>query len=85
MIFARVKQTGLVGGRLLVLPSSAIGPRSMDLAFSRGPVLMVIAAVWITGQVASDGRSHRLRGSQLLEIYLILALVYLIVPRSVPR
>jgi Ca2+:H+ antiporter len=49
----------------------------MDLAFSGGLVISVTVAVWITGQVASDGRSDWLRGVQLLAVYLILALVFL--------
>jgi Ca2+:H+ antiporter len=77
-------QVALFVAPLLVLISYAIGPRPMDLAFSGGLVLTIILAVWITGQVAGDGRSDWLRGVQLLAVYVILALVYLFVPGSVP-
>jgi Ca2+:H+ antiporter len=54
----------------------------MEMVFSGGLVLMIILAVWVTGQVAGDGRSDWLRGVQLLAVYLILALLYLFVPGS---
>jgi Ca2+:H+ antiporter len=78
-------QVALFVAPLLVLLSYAVGPRPMDLAFSGGLVLTIILAVWITGQVAGDGRSDWLRGVQLLAVYLILALVYLFAPGSTPR
>jgi Ca2+:H+ antiporter len=78
-------QVALFVAPLLVLVSYAVGPQPMDLAFSGGLVLTIILAVWITGQVAGDGRSDWLRGVQLLAVYLILALVYLFVPGSASR
>jgi Ca2+:H+ antiporter len=78
-------QVALFVAPLLVLVSYAVGPRPMDLAFSGGLVLTIILAVWITGQVAGDGRSDWLRGVQLLAVYLILALVYLLAPGSTPQ
>jgi Ca2+:H+ antiporter len=78
-------QVALFVAPLLVLLSYAVGPRPMDLAFSGGLVLTIILAVWITGQVAGDGRSDWLRGVQLLAVYLILALVYLLAPGSTPQ
>jgi Ca2+:H+ antiporter len=77
-------QVALFVAPLLVIISYAIGSRPMDLAFSGGLVLTIILAVWITGQVAGDGRSDWLRGVQLLAVYLILALVYLFAPGSAP-
>lgn len=78
-------QVALFVAPLLVLVSYVVGPRPMDLAFSGGLVLTILLAVWITGQVAGDGRSDWLRGVQLLAVYLILALVYLFVPGNMPR
>jgi Ca2+:H+ antiporter len=75
-------QVALFVPPLLVLVSHAIGPRPMEMVFSGGLVLMIILPVWVTGQVAGDGRSDWLRGVQLLAVYLILALVYLFVPGS---
>jgi Ca2+:H+ antiporter len=78
-------QVALFVAPLLVLLSYAIGPTPMDFAFSGGLVLTIILAVWISGQVAGDGRSDWLRGVQLLAVYLILALVYFFAPGSAPR
>ncbi len=75
-------QVALFVAPLLVLLSYALAPAPMDLAFSGGLVLSVTLAVWITGQVAGDGRSDWLRGVQLLAVYLILALVFLFAPDS---
>lgn len=73
-------QMALFVAPLLVLLSYAIGPTPMDLAFSGGLVLSVALAVWITGEVAGDGRSDWLRGVQLLAVYVILALVFFFAP-----
>jgi Ca2+:H+ antiporter len=70
-------QVALFVAPALVLLSYFLGPAPMDLAFSGGLVLSVTLAVWITGQVAGDGRSDWLRGVQLLAVYVILALVFL--------
>jgi Ca2+:H+ antiporter len=78
-------QVALFVAPVLVLLSYVIGPMPMNIAFSGGLVLMIMLSVWITGQVAGDGRSDWLRGVQLLAVYLILALVYLFVPESAPR
>jgi Ca2+:H+ antiporter len=77
-------QVALFVAPILVLLSYAISPEPMDLAFSGGLVLSVTLAVWITGQVAGDGRSDWLRGVQLLAVYLILALVFLFLPGANP-
>jgi Ca2+:H+ antiporter len=77
-------QVALFVAPFLVLVSQFVGPAPMDLAFHGGLVLTILLAVWITGQVAGDGRSDWLRGVQLLAVYLILALVYLYVPGSKP-
>lgn len=78
-------QMALFVAPLLVLLSYVLGPTPMDLAFSGGLVLAVTLAVWITGQVAGDGRSDWLRGVQLLAVYLILAIVFLFAPGNVSQ
>jgi len=69
-------QIALFVAPVLVLASLFLGPTPMDLAFSPGLVLMVLLSILITGQVASDGRSDWLKGTQLLAVYLILGLTY---------
>jgi Ca2+:H+ antiporter len=73
-------QVALFVAPLLVLVSLFVGPAPLDLAFSGGLVLSMLLAVLITSQVAGDGRSDWLKGVQLLAVYLVLALTYLVVP-----
>jgi len=73
-------QIALFVAPVLVLTSLFLGPTPMDLAFSPGLVLMVLLSILITGQVASDGRSDWLKGTQLLAVYLILGLTYFFLP-----
>lgn len=77
-------QVALFVAPVLVLASLFIGPAPMDLAFPAGLVLITLLSVLITGQVAGDGRSDWLKGVQLLAVYLILGLVYFVVPDA-PR
>lgn len=77
-------QVAMFVAPVLVLLSLVIGPAPMDLAFSVGLVLSVMLSVLITGQVAGDGRSDWLKGVQLLAVYLILGLVFFVVP-DIPR
>ena len=65
---------------LLMLASLLVGPAPMDLVFTKGLVLAVILAILITGQVASDGRSDWLKGTQLLAVYLILGVAFFLTP-----
>jgi Ca2+:H+ antiporter len=74
-------QVALFVAPLLVLASLVLGPRPMDLLFGKGLVLAVLVAVLITGQVAGNGRSDWLKGIQLLAVYLILALAFLLTPQ----
>jgi Ca2+:H+ antiporter len=82
-------QIALLVAPLLVILSHFIGPRPMDLAFSPAEVLAIFLAVLITGQVAADGETNWLEGTQLLAVYLILAIVFYflpdIAPAAVPR
>jgi Ca2+:H+ antiporter len=64
----------------LVILSYFIGPQSMDLVFTPAEVLAIFVSVLITGQVASDGESNWLEGILLLVVYLILAVVFYLLP-----
>ena len=75
-------QVALFVAPLLVLASFAVGPQPMDLLFGKGLVLAVLLAVLITGQVAGDGRSNWLKGTQLLAVYLILGLAFFLIPQA---
>ena len=75
-------QVALFVAPVLVLASLFVGPAPMDLAFPAGLVLVILLAVLITGQVASDGRSDWLKGVQLLTVYLVMALAFFFMPVS---
>lgn len=75
-------QIALLVAPLLVILSHFIGPRPMDLAFSPAEVLAIFLSVLITGQVASDGETNWLEGTQLLAVYVILAIVFYFLPEA---
>lgn len=75
-------QIALFVAPLLVLASLAIGPAPMDLVFGEGQVLVVLLAVLVTAQVAGDGRSDWLKGAQLLAVYVIIGLAFLLTPQG---
>ncbi len=75
-------QIALLVAPLLVILSHFIGPRPMDLAFSPAEVLAIFLSVLITSQVASDGETNWLEGTQLLAVYLILAIVFYFLPEA---
>ena len=73
-------QVALFVAPILVLLSYLIAPAPMDLAFSGGLVLIILLAVLICGQVASDGRSDWLKGVQLVAVYILLGLTFFFAP-----
>lgn len=75
-------QIALLIAPLLVVLSHFIGPRAMDLAFSPAEVLAIFLSVLITGQVAADGETNWLEGTQLLAVYVILAIVFYFLPEA---
>ncbi|HTH52577.1 MAG TPA: calcium/proton exchanger [Edaphobacter sp.] len=75
-------QIALLVAPLLVILSHFIGPRPMDLAFTPAEVLAIFLSVLITGQVAADGETNWLEGTQLLAVYMILAIVFYFLPGS---
>jgi Ca2+:H+ antiporter len=73
-------QIALFVAPVLVIASYFIGPRPMDLVFTPAEVLAVFVAVLITGHIASDGKTNWLEGVQLLVVYVILGMVFFILP-----
>src|SRR4030095_6052421 len=51
-------QIALFISPLLVLLSTFVGPRQMNLSFSRGIITTLFAAVVIAGMISGDGRSN---------------------------
>jgi len=73
-------QVALFVAPVLILASHFVGPAPMDLAFRPGLVLMVVLSVLVTAQIAGDGRSDWLKGTQLLVVYFALALTFFFLP-----
>jgi Ca2+:H+ antiporter len=73
-------QIALFVAPVLVIASYFIGPRPMDLVFTPAEVLAVFVAVLITGQIANDGKTTWVEGVQLLVVYIILGMVFFILP-----
>jgi Ca2+:H+ antiporter len=73
-------QVALFVAPLIVLVSYALAPAPLSLGFDGGLVLTVLLSVLILGQIAGDGRSDWLKGVQLLAVYLVLALAFLLAP-----
>ncbi len=74
-------QIALFVAPVLVLVSYLFNPsHPLDLVFTPMEVLAVVMAVLIVDQVTSDGETHWLEGVQLLSVYVILALVFYLLP-----
>ncbi len=73
-------QVALFVAPVLVLASRFVGPWPMDLVFTPAEVIAVVLAVVVTSQIAGDGESNWLEGVQLLAVYVILALVFYLLP-----
>jgi Ca2+:H+ antiporter len=74
-------QIALFVAPVLVFASYVINPaHPLDLVFSPMEVLAVVLAVLVVEQVTGDGETHWLEGVQLLSVYLILALVFYLLP-----
>ena len=73
-------QIALFVAPLLVFLSYFIGPQPMDLVFTRGEVLAVILSTFMVGFAVGDGRSNWFMGTQLLAVYLVLAVAFYFTP-----
>lgn len=78
-------QIALFVAPVLVFASYAFNPgHPLDLVFSPMEVIAVVLAVLVVEQVTSDGETHWLEGVQLLSVYVILALVFYLLPGHTP-
>ncbi|MBI4521815.1 MAG: calcium/proton exchanger, partial [Gemmatimonadetes bacterium] len=69
-------QVALFVAPVLVFLSYVVGPRPMDLVFSRFEVLAVALSVGVIALISLDGESNWMEGVQLLAVYLILAMAF---------
>jgi len=73
-------QIALFVAPVLVLASYFVAPQPLDLAFSRAEIGALFMAVLIGTVVAGDGRANWYRGVQLITVYLIIALMFFLMP-----
>jgi Ca2+:H+ antiporter len=73
-------QIALFVAPLLVLLSSAIGPRPLELLFPRTLLGALLVAVLVGAVVEADGRSNWFKGVQLVAVYALFALLAYFVP-----
>lgn len=69
-------QIALFVAPVLVFLSYFVGPRPMDLVFSRLEVLAVALSVGVIALISLDGESNWMEGVQLLAVYVILAMAF---------
>jgi len=74
-------QIALVVAPLLVFASYLLG-KPMDLEFTLPEVFAIVVAIFIAGQICSDGESNWLEGVQLLSVYLILGILFYFLPEA---
>jgi Ca2+:H+ antiporter len=73
-------QIALFVAPVLVLASYFIAPQPLDLAFGRAEVGSLFLAVILGTIVCGDGQSNWYKGVQLITVYFIIALMYLVIP-----
>jgi Ca2+:H+ antiporter len=66
----------------LVILSQWVGPHPMDLVFTPAELLSVVLAIAINGEIAGDGDSNWLEGVQLCAVYLMLSVMFYLLPGS---
>jgi Ca2+:H+ antiporter len=73
-------QIALFVAPLLVIASHFIGPQPLDLAFGRAEVGALFLGVIVGALVCGDGQSNWYKGIQLVTVYSIIALMFLMMP-----
>jgi len=73
-------QIALFVAPVLVLTSYFIAPQPLELSFGRAEVGALMMAVLIGAVVSGDGHSNWYKGVQLVTVYLIIALMFYLLP-----
>ncbi len=73
-------QIALFVAPVLVLASYFIAPSPLLLAFSRVEVVALFLGVLLGAMVCGDGHSNWYRGIQLITVYIIMALMFYLLP-----
>lgn len=75
-------QIALFVAPLLVLASYFIAPQPLELAFGRAEIGSLLMGVLIGALVCGDGQSNWFKGVQLITVYLIVALMFYLMPAA---
>src|SRR4030088_214685 len=78
--FGSASQIALFVAPVLLVLSSAVGPKPMDLQFWPGAVTMVMIAAVTTTFITNSGRSAWFIGALLIFIYVVFAMTLYMVP-----
>jgi Ca2+:H+ antiporter len=73
-------QIALFVAPLLVLASYLVAPQPLELSFGRAEIGSMFMAVLIGAIVAGDGRSNWYKGVQLITVYIVIALMFYLLP-----
>ena len=74
-------QIALFVAPILVLASYFVAPQPLELAFGRAELGSLFIAVMIGSMVSNDGSSNWYKGVQLITVYLIIALMFYLMPQ----
>jgi Ca2+:H+ antiporter len=75
-------QIALFVAPVLVLASYVLAPRTLELSFTRPEIGALFMAVLIGAHVAGNGRANWYKGVQLVTVYLIIALMFYLLPTT---
>jgi Ca2+:H+ antiporter len=68
----------------LVLVSYLIAPQPLELSFNRAETGSLFMAVLLATIIAGDGRSNWYKGVQLITLYILIALLFFLLPEAAP-
>lgn len=76
-------QIALFVAPALVFASYLFNPSEpLDLVFAPLEVVAIVISIFVVEQIVGDGETHWLEGVQLLSVYIILALMFYLVPMA---
>ena len=73
-------QIALFVSPLLVILSLFVGPKQLNLTFSRPLIIAMFLAVILGALISGDGRSNWYKGVQLIIVYFIMAMTLYLIP-----
>ena len=73
-------QIALFVAPVLVILSTFIGPGQLNLTFPRSAIVVLFLTVILGAMIAGDGRSNWYKGVQLIIVYLIMAMMFYLIP-----